>query len=229
MKIIKERAVTLRDLNNYIHTTYSPDIYLQKGKGYFYFSGEDAFSIPSIYVYSMQQLTIEEWKSEIDYAMKEGGAWKRGIPKKTNKEKGMKRETIEIKEEVRLPGTDIVLEKGDRIRVIQESHGLGDYNIDDIPAMTDLMLFMENESKLVRQKESIIENIKRKIKSGRYDHSLAPKLWSYWVTEGAREYIRQFASPGTRMQDMFSKRDKDELARYFADMYYEEIQAGEWD
>ena len=33
------------------------------------------------------------------------------------KEKGMKRETIEIKEEVRLPGTDIVLEKGDKVRI----------------------------------------------------------------------------------------------------------------
>ena len=32
----------------------------------------------------------------------------------------MKRETIKIKEDVKLPGTDIVLEKGDRIQVIDK-------------------------------------------------------------------------------------------------------------
>lgn len=77
----------------------------------------------------------------------------------------------------------------------------------------ELDLYMENESSLYPQKKSILANIQRRLKSGKYDHALAPKLWGYWVTSGAKKYGQEF--PGAK----FNKATRDALAQEFADRY----------
>ena len=56
----------------------------------------------------------------------------------------MKRKTIEIKEDVKLPGTDIILEKGDKIRVLNES-ALSWIDLDSIYASYVEALFFTEE------------------------------------------------------------------------------------
>ena len=63
----------------------------------------------------------------------------------------------------------------------------------DAEAARELYLFMQNERSLMRQRDSIIKNISRKMKSGKYDHKQAPKLWMYWVDNGAKEYDKLYS------------------------------------
>lgn len=98
----------------------------------------------------------------------------------------------------------------------------------DKDALRELELYMENDGGLHRQKQSIIENIKRKMKSGRYNPSLAPKLWMYWVDAGAKAYIKDHGDPGARVRDMFPKSLRMILAKQFAEEYEEMIKNGEY-
>lgn len=93
----------------------------------------------------------------------------------------------------------------------------------DRVALGELKLFMDNDRDLYRQKESILKNIERKLKSGKYDHSMAPKLWMYWVESGAKKYIKDFGTSSDTMKDMFPKNLRQELAQEFADENLEEI------
>ena len=44
----------------------------------------------------------------------------------------------------------------------------------------ELKLYIDNDGDLYRQRlVPIVKNIQRKMKSGKYDHSKAPKLWMY--------------------------------------------------
>jgi hypothetical protein len=95
----------------------------------------------------------------------------------------------------------------------------------DQQALNELELYMENESSLHNQKKSIILNILRKKKGGRYDHNLAPKLWAYWVESGAKAYVREF---GGDMKTVFPKPLRDQLAKSLADEYNKKIDAGEY-
>lgn len=84
----------------------------------------------------------------------------------------------------------------------------------------ELKLYIENDSDLYRQKiVPIVKNIQRKMKSGKYDHSKAPKLWMYLVDEGAKKYSKEF--PGVK----FDKKVKQQVAQEFADEYKDEIEA----
>lgn len=57
----------------------------------------------------------------------------------------------------------------------------------------------------------IIKNIIKKLKSDKYDHSKAPKLWMYYVDEGAKKYIKEFG--GGPMKDLFPKPLRMRLAK----------------
>ena len=62
-------------------------------------------------------------------------------------------------------------------------------------AATELILFADNERTLYNQKQSIIKNLMRKKAKGQYDPALAAKLWTYWTTNAAKEYSKQFGDP----------------------------------
>ena len=85
---------------------------------------------------------------------------------------------------------------------------------------TELKLYIDNDADLYRQKlVPIVKNIQRKMKSGKYDHKKAPKLWKYLVDEGAKKYSKEF--PGVK----FDKKVKEYVAQEYADEYKDEIEA----
>ena len=84
----------------------------------------------------------------------------------------------------------------------------------------ELQLYIENDGDLYKSKLiPIVKNIQRKMKSGKYDHKKAPKLWMYLVTDGAKKYTKEF--PDVK----FSKQEKEAVAQEFADEYKDEIEA----
>lgn len=95
----------------------------------------------------------------------------------------------------------------------------------DAEAARELYLFMQNERSLMRQKDSIIKNISNKMKSGKYDHKQAPKLWMYWVDNGAKEYDKLYSSPGVKT---FDKDTKMSVAIQLGDEYKAEIELGNY-
>ena len=86
----------------------------------------------------------------------------------------------------------------------------------DEAAARELDLYAENTSELYGQKKAILANIQRKLKSGKYDHSKAWKLWMYWVDAAARRYVKEF---GGSVQSVFNKATREHLARQLADHY----------
>ena len=84
----------------------------------------------------------------------------------------------------------------------------------------ELKLFIDNDGQLYKQRLiPIVKNIQKKMKSGKYDHKKAPKLWKYLVDDGAKKYQKEF--PGVK----FSRQEKDVVAQEFADEYKDEIEA----
>ena len=90
----------------------------------------------------------------------------------------------------------------------------------DKDMVIELKLYIENDAMLYKQKlVPIVKNIQKKMKSGKYDHKKAPKLWIYLVDEGAKKYQKEF--PGVK----FSKQEKEAVAQEYADEYRDEIEA----
>tara|TARA_B100002003_G_scaffold249043_1_gene284311 strand:+ start:1343 stop:1666 length:324 start_codon:yes stop_codon:yes gene_type:complete len=86
--------------------------------------------------------------------------------------------------------------------------------------VNELKLYIENDPNLYKQKLiPIVKNIQRKMKSGKYDHKKAPKLWKYLVDEGVKKYAKEF--PDVK----FSKQEREAVAQEFADEYKDEIEA----
>lgn len=65
---------------------------------------------------------------------------------------------------------------------------------DDETSKRELALYIENSSRLYNQTKSIVANLDRKVKAGKYDSRLSPKLWRYLVDEGAKAYTREYGS-----------------------------------
>lgn len=97
----------------------------------------------------------------------------------------------------------------------------------DEDAKTELALYMDNEYSIYNQKKSIIANLMRKMKSGKYDPTLAPKLWAYWVESGAKAYAKEYDS-STNWSKMFPKPLRDALAAELAKDEEEKIKNGEY-
>jgi hypothetical protein len=93
----------------------------------------------------------------------------------------------------------------------------------DTHAANDLRIYIDNDRQLYRQQTtSIIKNVQRKLKSGKYDHTKAPKLWSYLVDNGVKKYIKEF---GGNAKDLFPKDVRQSVAIELANYYKAEIEA----
>jgi hypothetical protein len=138
---------------------------------------------------------------------------KKSIPKGNFDKKSYKKY---FGEEVKRPRSayEVVSEARNKIIETIDSH-----------AAVELYNFMQNERDLERQKDSIIKNIVRKKKSGKYDHSKAPKLWMYWVDNGAKAYDKLYSSPGAKT---FDKDTRGSIAIQFANEYNAEIDLGNY-
>jgi len=92
----------------------------------------------------------------------------------------------------------------------------------DRVAAVELKTYIENDSDLYRQQiVPIIKNVQRKMKSGKYDHTKAPKLWMYLIDNGAKKYVKEF---GGNVKDMFPKDLRMSVANEFANEYRAEIE-----
>jgi hypothetical protein len=112
---------------------------------------------------------------------------------------------------------------------LQRRYGRAKSGPVDETAARELDIYIENTSELYAQKKAIIANIQRKLKSGKYDHALAPKLWMYWVDAGAKRYVKEFGAPGDKIDSIFDKATRHAVAKELADRYLQEIKNGEFD
>ena len=100
----------------------------------------------------------------------------------------------------------------------------------DSDAINELDLYIMNDEELYRRRfMPIIENIKRKIKRGIYDHEKVIKLWMYLVDDAARQYVKEFGDPTQDVKDMFPKETRLKVAQIIADREKENIEKGEYD
>lgn len=125
------------------------------------------------------------------------------------------------------------MEKLRRYKSLKESNEMfkGDKYYDHLAsdpiAMDEIEMFIDNDGDLYRQQfMPIIKNIQKKIKSGRYDHNLATKLWGYLIENGMKKYAKE---NGGRWMDLLSTKDRKVLAMKYADVYYDEIMNGNFD
>ena len=73
-------------------------------------------------------------------------------------------------------------------------------------------MFTENDGDIYRQNfQPIIKNLKQKIKTGRYNHALAPKIWMYYVEAGMKKYAKEFDDP-KRWMDLLSTKDRKSIS-----------------
>jgi hypothetical protein len=98
-------------------------------------------------------------------------------------------------------------------------------------AADELRLYMENEFDIWEgnQKKSIEKNLALKMKKGKYDASLAPKIWMYLVDAAAQKYIKKFGSAGDRVDSMFNKATRMQVASELAQEFEQAVKSGEKD
>ena len=100
----------------------------------------------------------------------------------------------------------------------------------DSDAVNELDSYIMNNEELYRRRfMPIIENIRRKMRRGIYDHEKVIKLWMFLVDDGAREYVKEFGDPAQDVKDMFPKETRLKVAQLIADREKENIEKGEYD
>ena len=100
----------------------------------------------------------------------------------------------------------------------------------DSDAVNELDSYLMNDEELYRRRfMPIIENIKRKMRRGIYDHEKVIKLWMYLVDDAARKYVQEFGGPEQDVKDMFPKETRLQVAQVIADREKENIEQGEYD
>jgi len=120
-----------------------------------------------------------------------------------------------------------LLERGDYTAVGGRS-SRGRRAVDE-HAARELELYIDNDYQLYRQKTEIRKNQLRKVKSGKYNPALAPKLWMYLVDAGAKKYNKAFGSPGVPWHKVFPKETRMHVAQEYAKEFDSELRsAGSW-
>lgn len=104
----------------------------------------------------------------------------------------------------------------------------GDANGD---AATELLLYIENDGDLYRQKFiPIVKNLQKKLDKGTFDSDKAIKLWMFLIDAGAKKYTKEYGSPGDKWNDLFNKATRLIVAHGFNESFLAEIKAGNrWD
>lgn len=100
----------------------------------------------------------------------------------------------------------------------------------DETAARELELYIENDSQLYRQQFTPIVKllIKHRAK-GTYDPVKAIKLFMYLMDNGAKKYVREFGTRGQRIDAMFNRATRLEVARRFRDSFETEAGLGNYD
>jgi hypothetical protein len=94
---------------------------------------------------------------------------------------------------------------------------------------TELKLYIENVSQLYPQRKSIELNLLRKLYKNKFDIELSVKLWSYWVEEGVKRYSKEFGDGTPSLVGIFTKSDREAVARELAEEFLQKFESGEFD
>lgn len=102
------------------------------------------------------------------------------------------------------------------------------------PDVEDLIMWIDNDSDVYfRNYQPVAKNMLRKLKSGRYDHAMAPKGWMYVVDAGAKSFVEQtLAGEGVldvpvQWHEVFPKAMRMEAAQELADRFLQQYENGE--
>src|SRR5450756_2136636 len=90
----------------------------------------------------------------------------------------------------------------------------------------ELYLFGVNDADLYRQRiEPILANLKKKIKKGTYDETLALKRWKYAADDGAQRYTKEYSgmSRGGSSFGVFTVPMRKEVALLMQSHYEDEL------
>lgn len=93
------------------------------------------------------------------------------------------------------------------------------------PSVRELVLYIQNESKLWgprSQGEAIRKNLEKKMAAGKYDPKLGAKAFEYLAESGAKEYVKDYGSPGDKYHQMFPADVRRGAAKFIADEWEEE-------
>ena len=83
--------------------------------------------------------------------------------------------------------------------------------------MTELKLYIDNDSSLYRQRYMpILKNLSKKKKKGQYRKRLAQKAFMYLIDDGAKRYVRSY---GGNARDVFPKRQRKDLAKEYVEEF----------
>jgi hypothetical protein len=100
----------------------------------------------------------------------------------------------------------------------------------DEHAATELSLYIENDYALIGAEnskgKSIDANLRKKVAQGKYDSTLAVKLWEYLIEDGARKYAKEF-SVGSDWAKTFSPATRRKVAQDFAKAWEQENLGGQ--
>jgi hypothetical protein len=107
----------------------------------------------------------------------------------------------------------------------------GKPTVADTQAADELRLYMENDFGIWEgnQKKSIEKNLALKMKKGKYDAALAPKIWMYLVDGAAQKYVKEFGSGRDRVDSMFNKATRMQVASELAQEFEQAVESGEKD
>lgn len=93
----------------------------------------------------------------------------------------------------------------------------------------ELLMYLEKDGDLYRrQYEPIEKNLMKKAEKDKFDIKLAPKLWMYLVDNAAKKYIKEFGSSGDRIQDIFPKKLRMQVAEYLSYKWVSKYLNGEY-
>lgn len=95
----------------------------------------------------------------------------------------------------------------------------------DAEAAHELLLYLDNDPALYRQKQTIAANLLRKVQKRTYSHREAPAAWAYAVEQAAKKYAREYADPKDWGR-IFNVPTRNAVARDLADRWYANAKAG---
>ncbi len=100
----------------------------------------------------------------------------------------------------------------------------------DPEAARELSLFIENDADLYRQQYvPILRNLMIKRAKGIFDPTLAAKLFMYLMESGAKKYIKEFSTPGQRIDEVFNKATREMVAKEFVLAFITDADLGNYD
>lgn len=95
----------------------------------------------------------------------------------------------------------------------------------DDQAAHELLLYLDTTGGYYPKKKNIAANLLKKIKSGTYEHKMAPQAWSYVVEDAAKGYAKEWATPKD-WATIFPASTRRIVAQDLADRWYANAKAG---